>query len=194
MEQPIEKYYTYADYLSWEDDIRAEIIYGELFMMSPAPLNAHQTVSMNLSGAIWEFLKDKPCQVFHAPFDVRLFENEVDSPNDVDTVVQPDILVVCDKSKLDKRGCKGAPDLIIEILSRSTGKHDRRTKRELYQRAGVREYWIVDPVQCTVEVLLPLGENGNFKTSSVYSHKDTAKVNVLPGCEIDLSKVFPEEN
>lgn len=191
MEQPIEKNYTYADVLSWGDDIRAEIIFGELYMMAP-PMRIHQEVSGNLFAQIYAFLSDKPCKVYSAPFGVRLFEQDNDSPNDVDTLVEPDITVVCDHSKLDKYGCKGVPDLIIEILSPSTARHDRFVKLNLYQRAKVREYWIVDPLNKTVEVCLP-DENGRLSVTAVYSGEDTAKVAVLPGCEIDLSAVFPED-
>ena len=190
MEHPIEKYYTYADILSWDEDVRAEIIDGELYMMAE-PSTDHQIISMALSAKIFNFLEDKPCQVFHAPFGVRLFEQDQDTPNMVNTVVEPDITVVCDKKKLDKRGCKGAPDLIIEILSPSNERRDRLVKFNLYQRAGVREYWIVDPRGGTVEVMLP-DENGKLTINEVYSRKDTAPVTVLPGCMIDLSKVFPE--
>lgn len=191
MEQPIEKNYTYADVLSWEENVRAEIIYGELYMMAP-PLRIHQEVLSELHRKIANFLSDKPCKVYPAPFGVRLFEQDNDSPNDVDTLVEPDITVVCDHSKLDKYGCKGAPDLIIEILSPSTARHDRFVKLNLYQRAKVREYWIVDPLNKTVEVCLP-DENGRLSVTAVYSGEDTVKAEVLPGCEIDLSKVFPED-
>ena len=190
MEQPIEKYYTYADILSWDEDVRAEIIDGELYMMSP-PLRKHQEVLFELAAQIRDFLKDKTCKVFIAPFGVRLFENNEDTPDKVDTLVEPDIVVVCDKNKLDDYGCKGAPDLVIEILSPSNERHDKLIKLNLYQRAKVREYWIVDPRNCIIEVLLP-DENGKLTITEVYSRKDKAAVTVLPGCEIDLSSVFPE--
>ncbi len=190
MEQPVEKYYTYADILSWEDDVRAEIIYGDLYMMS-SPTTAHQIASREFSAQIYDFLSDKPCQFFTAPFDVRLFESDNDDNDEVDTVVVPDISVICDKSKIDDRGCKGAPDFIIEILSPSTARHDRFIKLNLYQRAKVREYWIADPVNGTVEVYLP-DESGRFAVSEVYLKNDVAEVSVLPGCKIDLSKVFPD--
>ena len=192
MEQPIEKYYTYADILSWGEDVRAEIIYGDLYMMVP-PLRVHQVVLTELLVRIANFLESKPCQVFPAPFGVRPFENDGDTPDDVDTVVEPDITVVCDHNKLDKYGCKGAPDFIIEILSPSNVRHDRFVKLNLYQRAKVREYWIVDPQNYTVDVFL-LDEDGLLSLSEIYTREDTVKVTVLPGCEIDLSKVFPEED
>ena len=190
MEQLVEKYYTYADILSWDEDVRAEIIDGELYMMAP-PSRIHQEISGALFAQIYNFLSDKPCKVYHAPFGVRPLEQDGDTPNKVDTLVEPDIAVVCDQSKLDDRGCKGAPDLIIEILSPSTARHDRFVKLNLYNRAKVREYWIVDPFNYTVEVLLP-DESGRLMVSAVYSREHKAIVNVLPGCEIDLTAVFPE--
>lgn len=191
MEQPIEKYYTYADVLSWGEDVHAEIIYGDLYMMAP-PSRIHQEVSIGLETQIQAFLKDKPCKMYHAPFGVRLFEQDSDSPDNVDTLVEPDIAVICDHSKLDDQGCKGAPDMIIEILSPSTARYDRFVKFNLYQRAKVREYWIVDPHNGTVDVCIP-DKDGKFIVSMIYARNDTAKVNVLPGCEIDLTKVFPAE-
>ncbi len=191
MEQPVEKHYSYADLLSWGEDVRAEIIYGDLYMMS-APSSVHQTVSMEFSRQIANFLSDKPCRVFAAPFDVRLFEREDDTSNRVDTVVQPDISVICDKNKLDEKGCKGAPDFIIEILSPSNERRDIFIKLNLYNRAKVREYWIADPKNALVTVYLP-DETGRLVVSEVYNYKNNAPVTVLPGCEIDLSKVFIEE-
>lgn len=190
MELPVEKQYSYADLLSWGEDVRAEIIYGDLYMMS-APLRIHQDVLRELLLQIGNFLSDKPCRVYPAPFDVRLFEREDDTSNRVDTVVQPDISVICDKNKLDNQGCKGAPDFIIEILSPSNERHDIFIKLNLYNRAKVREYWIADPKNGLVTVYLL--EDDKFVLSEVYTRKDKAPITVLPGCEIDLSKVFTEE-
>lgn len=190
MEQPIEKYYTYADILSWEEEVHAEIINGDLYMMS-SPTRIHQKILSELNRQIANFLLDKPCEIYPAPFEVRLFEKNEDTPGKVDTVVEPDITVICDHNKLDDRGCKGAPDFIIEILSPSTARRDRFIKLNLYQQAKVREYWIVEPHNSTVEVYLP-DKNERLVLSEIYTAKDTAKVTVLPGCEIDLSKVFPD--
>lgn len=190
MEQPAEKeYYTFADSLTWSESDRIEIIYGEAYMMS-TPMRIHQEVSRQIFLQIAGYLEDKTCEVFYAPFGVRLFEKDGDTPDDVDTVVEPDITVVCDQSKLDDYGCKGAPDLIIEILSPSTRRHDRITKFNLYQCAGVREYWLADPQTRTVEVYV-LDENRYLKPKEVYSDKDIIKVMVLGECTVDLSKVFP---
>ncbi len=154
MEQPAEnEYYSFADCLTWDESNRIEIIYGEAYMMSP-PMRIHQEVLSEIFTQIKNFLKDKSYKVYPAPFGVRLFEKDGDTPKDVDTIVEPDITVVCDRNKLDDYGCKGAPDLIIEILSPSTKRHDRIIKHNLYQCAKVREYWIVDPNDKTVEVYI----------------------------------------
>ena len=191
MPLPAEKErYTFADVLTWSEDERIEIIDGEIFMMAP-PSRIHQKVSVAISSQLYNFLEGKKCEVYPAPFGVRLFEQDGDSPEDVDTLVEPDISVVCDKSKLDHHGCKGAPDLVVEILSPSTQRHDRLVKLRLYQRAGVREYWIVDPDARTVQVMLR-DDDGNLQLHEIFSHRDIAKVNVLEGCFIELAKVFAE--
>lgn len=182
--------FTFADCLSWKDDERIEIINGEAFMMAP-PSRIHQEVCTELLRQLANFLEGKRCKVYPAPFGVRLFERDSDSPDTVDTVVEPDISVVCDPNKLDQYGCKGAPDLVVEILSPSTQRHDQLVKLNLYQRAGVREYWIVDPENKTVRVMVRT-DNGTLQPHEVYGEKDVAKVNVLNGCFIELSKVFQE--
>lgn len=179
---------TYANYLEWDESKRAEIIDGKLYdMASPTP--AHQMILGELLGQIRDFLKGKPCKVISARLAVRLFEKDGDSPKDVDTVVEPDIMVVCDRNKFDERGIKGAPDLIIEILSPWNERHDIIVKYDLYERAGVREYWIVDPKAEDVKVFL-LDEKGFLKPTEYYSADDTAKITVLNDCPIDLKAVF----
>lgn len=191
MALPAEKArYTFADCLSWDEKERIEIIDGQVFLMA-SPTSIHQEISMEISRQIANFLEGKRCRVYPAPFDVRLFEKDGDAPEDVDTVVEPDISVVCDKSKIDMRGCKGAPDLIVEILSPSTQRYDQLVKLNLYQRAGVREYWIVDPKNRTIRVMLQAGD-GTLRPHEIYEQEDVAKVNVLDGCFIELSKVFYE--
>ncbi len=180
--------YTFADCLTWNEDMHVEIINGELFMMA-TPSSRHQEISGELFRQLANFLEGKPCKVYPAPFGVRLFEQDGDRPEDVDTVVEPDISVICDRDKVDARGCKGAPDLIVEILSPSTRRHDRLVKLDLYQRAGVREYWIVDPENRSVLVFLPDG-NGSYRIREDYGSEDIARVNVLEGCFIDLKKGF----
>lgn len=185
---PAEKYeYSYSDYLTWDEGDRAELLDGALVMMAP-PTRVHQEISVELTRQLANFLEGKTCRVYHAPFAVRLFEQDGDTPENVKTVVEPDISVVCDPDKLDGKGCKGAPDVVMEILSPSTQRHDRLVKLELYQRAGVREYWIVDPDSRTVQVFLL--EHGSVLPHEVYGQDAVAKVNVLDGCFIELQKVF----
>jgi Uma2 family endonuclease len=183
MSLPQEKLkYTYSDYCSWDDGERWELIDGVPYAMSPAPTRKHQDVLGALFNQLYNFLKNKPCKVYIAPFDVRLNADEED-----DTVCQPDIVVVCDKSKLDEKGCKGAPDLAIEIVSPSSLRMDRVIKLEKYRQAGVREYWIVDPEARSVEVCV-LDGGRYFLTGYI----GEAPVGILPGCVIDLTEVFPE--
>lgn len=191
MALPAEKArYTFADCLTWDGNELIEIIDGEAFMMA-TPSRIHQKISGELFRQLANYLEGKKCEVYAAPFAVRLFEQDGDRPEDVDTVVEPDICVICDQSKLDKHGCKGAPDLIVEILSPSALRHDRLVKLNLYQRARVREYWIVDPENRSVMVFLP-DSSGSFRLHEDYGREDVAKVNVLDGCFIELSKVFSE--
>ncbi|MDR1428871.1 MAG: Uma2 family endonuclease [Spirochaetaceae bacterium] len=173
--------YTYRDYLVWKTDERYEIIDGEAYMMA-APSRMHQEISMALSAMLYTYLEGKPCRVYAAPFSVRLFPAE---DNSDDTVVEPDITVVCDASRLDDRGCKGAPDFIIEISSPSTARHDHIVKFNKYREAGVREYWIVNPEEKVVSAYRL--KNGEY---TAVNYDDTAPVQVLPGCAIDLKSVF----
>ncbi len=182
------EYYTLADLLARDDIERAELIDGVLYM-SPPPSTKHQRVSRRLTKLIDNFLEGKPCEVFSAPFGVYPLADRDEADDDIDTMVEPDITVICDPSKIDDHGCKGAPDFIIEILSPSNRQRDIVTKRRLYQRAGVREYWIVDPVAETVTVYLP-DEKGTLEAVRVYEAGDTATISVLNDCSIDLNDVF----
>jgi Uma2 family endonuclease len=177
--------YTYADWLEFDESVRAEIIDGVLYMMAP-PVTVHQDIHRELFGRLFAFLQGKPCKVYSAPFGVRLFPK--DDLSD-DTVVEPDIVVVCDKSKIDKQGCNGAPDLIIEILSPSNIRHDRIIKFQKYLAAGVREYWVIDPDNKGVEVHIL--QDGGYRTM-VYDETAEAPVSVLPGCVIKFPEVFAE--
>jgi Uma2 family endonuclease len=154
-------------------------------MMAP-PDRAHQKILMELAGQLHNFLKGKPCEVYPAPFGVRLFPRK---DNSDDIFFEPDIVVVCDPSKLDDRGCNGAPDMIIEILSPSSVKHDLVYKLNKYLDAGVREYWVTDPDEKIVYVYT-LGPDG-CKLSK-YGSGDNVPVTVLPGCRIDLQTVFTQ--
>jgi len=145
-----ERKWTYADYKEWElkPGERFELIDGVAYAMA-APNTEHQRISMILSAVLFNYFQDKPCRPFAAPFDVRLFYEENESD---DTVVQPDLVVVCDPAKLGKEGCEGAPDLVIEILSPSNTAIEMHRKLGLYQDAGVREYWVIDPDQKLIEI------------------------------------------
>ena len=189
MPLPQEKRYTLADALTWGESEHIELIYGDPFMMAP-PVRRHQEVSGELFGQLRDYLKGKKCKVYAAPFAVRLFEQNGDYPEDVDTMVEPDISVVCDPSKLDDIGCKGAPDLVMEILSPTTQRHDRFTKFNLYQQAGVQEYWIIDPTSKSAQVFVL--DDGRYVAKDFGTAEDTLKVNVLKDCTIDLSQVFSE--
>ena len=180
-----EEYFTYADFLEWDESVRAELHDGEVYMMAP-PLRVHQEVFIQLVLQIGNYLKGKKCKLYPAPFGVRLFPKKDKSD---DTVFEPDIVVICDQEKLDDRGCNGAPDLVIEILSPSTAKYDRVYKFRKYQKAGVREYWIVDPETKTVQVCLL--ENDRYVVD-VYEDPEKVPVFVLEGCEVDLKEVFAE--
>ncbi|MCL2820269.1 MAG: Uma2 family endonuclease [Oscillospiraceae bacterium] len=176
-----DKRYSYTDYITWEGDERWELIDGVPYLMS-TPTRYHQEVSGNLHFLIKSFLIGKPCKVYYSPFAVRLNAETFDN-----TVLQPDLLVICDHDKLDKTGCKGAPDMVVEILSPSTSQYDKTLKFEAYLKAGVIEYWIIDPESKTLAVHI-LSENNYI--IHPYTDEDTVPVHVLDGCDIDMAKVF----
>ena len=176
-----EKHYTYADYLQWPDDARYELIDGEALLMSPAPLVEHQEVAGEVYYQLRNQLDGQPCRPYIAPVDVRLPRaDEADAA--IDTVVQPDVLVVCDPHKIDRRGVRGAPDWVLEVLSPSTAAHDQIAKRRTYERAGVRDYWLVHPGDRTLTVYLL--ENGQYGRPEIYELKDATPIGVLPGVSI----------
>jgi Uma2 family endonuclease len=161
--------YTYADYLTWKFDEMVELIKGKIFKMAPAPKDIHQSISKDILADLLYFLKPKKCQARFAPSDVRLFKTVNEPVNKIETVVQPDIYVVCDPSKLDEQGCNGAPDWIIEILSPSTLAHDYKTKYDLYEENGVLEYWIVNPKTKVIERFVL--NNDKYEDAGVYKVK-----------------------
>jgi Uma2 family endonuclease len=186
----LNKRYTYADYLTWLDDKRRELVDGFIRMMSPAPVENHQRISSNLLVGLHQVIKKNKgkCRVYHAPFDVRLPKNGEKEDNLIYTVVQPDICIVCDLSKLDKRGCLGAPDLIAEIQSPSTAKFDLNEKFNLYESVGVREYWVVFPADEEILVFL-LQPDGKYDKGTLYE-EGKVPVNIFDGIEIDLKEIF----
>lgn len=179
---------TYGDYCSWKEDERWEIIEGIPYSMT-GPSRQHADISKKLLVEFELFLRGKPCEVYSAPFDVRLPRGK-EADHEIDTVVQPDILVVCDERKLDDKGCRGGPDLIIEILSPSTASRDCIQKRALYEKHGVREFWTVDPSNRIVTVYL-LGAGSVFGKPEIYGDTDTVKVTITEGLEIKFEEVFP---
>jgi len=182
-----EKKFTYKDYLEWQDEKRWEIIDGVAYDMSPAPSRKHQWIVGELFTQFHNYLKGKPCQVYVAPFDVRLpYGDEADS--DIETVVQPDIVVVCDSKKLDDAGCRGAPDIVIEVTSPHTAKKDLLTKRSLYEKHKVKEYWIIFPE--TEEVVIFRLKDGKYGEPEEYKKGDKIVTEIFNDFQIDLATVF----
>ena len=179
--------YSYADYLTWSEDERWELIEGVPYDMTPGPTPKHQEILGELFRVLANWLKGNKCRAYIAPFDVRLAEAEVPDSK-INKVVQPDISVVCDPQKIDNRGCLGAPDMIIEIISPSTVKRDMGVKLALYESAGVKEYWVVYPLDETVMVFLL--ENGQYGKPTVYSATDQISVNLFQDLIIPLESVF----
>lgn len=173
--------HTYGDYLHWPEDTRYELIDGIAYAMT-APTRRHQETLLELARQVANALQSHPCRPFIAPFDVRLPKGE-EADQDIDTVVQPDLCVVCDPQKLDERGCRGAPDWVVEVLSPATAGHDHILKRAVYERAGVREYWLVHPVDRIVTVYRL--EGSRFAVPEVRELEGKQAVGVLPGVEID---------
>ena len=186
--------YTYADYLTWMDDKLRELFNGFVKIMSPAPSRKHQKTGGELFGNLRDVVKrnnkknQKDNQIFYAPFDVRLPKDGETADDKIYTVVQPDICVVCDPAKLDDRGCLGAPDLIVEIQSPATAKYDLNDKFFIYEEAGVKEYWIVFPLDKEIVVFL-LQENGKYDKGTIYQ-QGKVPVRIFDGEKIDINEIF----
>jgi Uma2 family endonuclease len=190
----ISKKYSFADYITWFDDKRRELWNGFINIMTPAPNLYHQQISRELFGKIYNiFSKNKcNCQLFHAPFDVRFPKKGETADNKIFTVVQPDIVIICDKNKLDKRGCLGAPDFIAEIISPSTAERDMVDKYKLYEAEGVREYWIVFPTEQFISAYFLI--EGKYELIGVYTREHKIPVKIFENeFEIDLMNVFEED-
>ncbi len=186
----LEQHFTYRDYRQWPDDERWELIDGVAYAMSSPTLN-HQGISNFLAGEFYLQLKGKGCQSFAAPLDVFLPPIHQMDEDDVDTVVQPDLLVVCDPEKLRSNGVWGAPDLVVEILSPSTSRKDQHEKYSLYERSGVKEYWVVDPTGKWIQQYV-LGSDGKFEVEVTFEQKGLLECCVLPGLVIDVAEVWPQ--
>jgi Uma2 family endonuclease len=186
--------YTYADYLTWRFEQSVELIKGKIFRMSPAPSAKHQRVSIEILRILLaHFKKGDPCQLFTAPFDVRLFDKKKSGKanKDIYTVVQPDLCVFCDKSKIDERGGIGAPDLIVEILSPGNSKKEMKIKYALYEESGVREYWIVFPSEHVLQQFV-LNELGNYQLKNSFTEDEVFYAHIFPELKIDLAEIFEE--
>ena len=187
----LKKRYTYSDYLTWLDDTRRELIDGFIQLMSPAPKRIHVDVNAEIFWILKSIVKINKgkCKVYDAPFDVRFPKNGENANDKIYTVVQPDVCVICDLSKLDDLGCCGAPDMIVEILSPSTQKKDINEKFNLYEEHGVKEYWIVHPNDKTINVFL-LQENGKYDEGKIYEIEGKIPVHIFDNYLIDLDDIF----
>lgn len=182
-----ETIYTYGHVLAWSEHERWEIIQGVPYAMTPAPTIRHQEVAGALYRILGNYLLGRACRVFIAPLDVLLTEgHELDEQ--IQTVIQPDVFVVCDKSKLDERRCKGAPDLIIEVLSPTTARKDRREKFLLYEKHGVKEYWLVEPDSKLITAFIL--KDDQYGRPNIYSDEEEMKTSVFPDLIVNLAEVF----
>ncbi|MDE2449680.1 MAG: Uma2 family endonuclease [Gammaproteobacteria bacterium] len=180
-------HHTYADYLTWTDDGRAELIDGIAYVKEPpAPSRSHQEIVGELYFQVRLALAGKPWRTYIAPFDVRLPKSG-EADDRVDTVVQPDILVVCDLDKLDDRGMRSAPDWIAEVLSPSTASYDRTIKVPVYERAGVRELWLVHPADRTLTIYRL--EEGRYGRPTILELKGRTEISAIPGASIDWDRL-----
>ena len=186
--------YSYADYLTWQFSETVELIKGKIQLMCPAPNVKHQRISWQLGGSLFNYFKNKDCQAFAAPFDVRLYDRRKSllANKDVATVVQPDICVICDKTKLDEQGCNGAPDWIIEILSKGNSKKEVKTKHALYAESGVKEYWLVFPYEEVIQQYVLNDETEQYQLMNNYAGDDQAGSFLFPDLAIDLTQLFNE--
>jgi Uma2 family endonuclease len=183
-------YHTYADYLTWSRDYGDELINGTAYVREPPSAGrSHQRMVVEICRQVATALKGKPCQVYVAPSDVRL-PKSTEHDDQVDTVVQPDVFIVCDPQKLDERGTRGAPDWVVEVLSPSTAKHDQFVKVPAYERAGVREVWLVHPLDCTLTIYRL--EAGRYGCATRLELKGQTPLTAVPGVTVDWDEVLAE--
>ncbi len=189
-----EQYHTYADYRTWPEDVRYELIGGRAFMMAPAPSVDHQTIAYEVARQLGNALEGKPCRVLIAPVDVLLNASSNRSDDSVDTIVQPDVLVVCDAAKLTPRGVRGAPDWVLEVISPASASHDQIIKLAAYEKAGVREYWIAHPTDRVLTIYRIEGQA--YGRPAVLEIKGETAVAQLPGVSIRwdpiVAQLLPE--
>ncbi|MDT9498438.1 Uma2 family endonuclease [Capnocytophaga canimorsus] len=182
----LNKTYSYADYLLWKFKERVELFRGKILKISPAPSTKHQIISGNIHFELKLHFKEQACKLFSAPFDVRIPKQSLED-KDIFSVVQPDLCIICDLSKLDERGCIGAPDLVVEILSPSNSKKEMKEKFQLYEESGVKEYWIIDPNQ--ESVLVNVLENGKYHTQNPIVDDDVNSI-IFPNLKIHTDEIF----
>lgn len=185
------KTYSYTDYMSWQVNEYLELLKGKIFRMA-APSRRHQEVSLNLAFLIKRFLQGKSCKIYVAPFDVRLPRFDKQQNKEIWTVVQPDICMICDLTKLDDAGCIGAPDWVVEVLSPSNTQKEMKYKYEIYEEAGIKEYWIIS-LNDKVLHRYRLNDEGKYSGLRPLTSEDIATTPLLEGLEIDLSQVFSED-
>lgn len=183
--------YTYADYRTWPADERWELIDGIAYAMGPAPVRLHQKVLLQIARQAANALEGNSCEAYIAPFDVRLPQGD-EADESLDTVVQPDLSVICDRNKLDDRGCHGAPDWIVEVLSPVTASHDHLVKRALYERVGVREFWLVHPTDHIATVSRQTAP-GRFGPAEIIALTGQTPVGIQPDIVIDWARVVGAE-
>ncbi|MEJ7692028.1 Uma2 family endonuclease [Daejeonella sp.] len=181
--------YSYASYLNWLFDDRVELILGKIYKMG-APSRPHQKISGKISYFLFHYLRNKTCEVYTAPFDVR-FHTGSKADNDIYTVLQPDLCVVCDLAKLDDRGCIGSPDIVVEILSPGNNKKELFNKYQVYEEFGVKEYWVVSPSEKTF-LKYTLNAEGKYQASKLFTLGERVNSDVLSGFELDLDEVFKD--
>ena len=187
----LNKTYSYADYLKWRFEERVELIKGKIFKMSLAPARRHQRISSIFLGKLFNFLDNQTCQVYAAPFDVRITPRKGDNSNKIYTVVQPDICVICDENKLDDKGCIGAPDWVIEILSPGNSKVEMKNKFEVYQENGVKEYWLAEPTTETIFVYI-LNDEGKYIGLHPFTTLDIITSHIFPDFELNVADIFKD--
>jgi Uma2 family endonuclease len=190
-ELDLNKSYTYADYYAWRFEERVELIKGRVFKMSLVSNRLHQEIVGAIFLSLGVFLENKPCKVYSAPFDVRL-PRKSKNDKEIITVLQPDVCVVCDISKLDKRGCIGAPDIVVEVLSPGNNSKELKNKYEAYEEAGVKEYWLVSPQDQWLRIYTLT--DGKFIESPYFVAGDTVTSAILPGFSLDIGALFRHIN
>jgi Uma2 family endonuclease len=190
LDQLPDNYFTFRDYQKWEGDERYELIDGEAYAMSPAPSRRHQDVVFGLARQLADALEGGPCRVYLTPFDVRL-PRATEADAEIDTVVKPDISVICDEKKLDDAGCRGAPDVIVEVISPATAARDRILKRDLYQLHGVGEYWLIDPEKRSLTIYRREAGNAGFEKPLESRAAGKTRLTKL-GVVVDFGRLFSD--